>query len=87
MLKVRQFLYYFNDQRKPYIEMDFLERTPIPQKGEVIERAGKSWKVHTVMTEVDVSTPQRMPIYRVFLTDGIYWLSHNIEQRFRFRGL
>ncbi len=70
MLKVRQFLYYFNDQRKPYIEMELFEGTPIPQKGDVIEHAGKSWKVHTVMTEVDVTTPQRMPICRVFLADG-----------------
>ena len=66
--KGRQFVYrYDGDPKSEEVEEDMFDEIPVPQQNAVIERKGKRWKVVAVNTEVTVSLPRAVPIYRVFL--------------------
>jgi len=46
---------------------DFAGEMVIPEKGNLIQRNGKMWKVVHVIKEETVAGPKAIPIYRVFL--------------------
>ncbi len=65
----RQFVYrYDGDAGSDEVEVDLQDEIPIPERNQVLQRKGKSWKVALVQTERSVSHPPALPVYRVFLT-------------------
>lgn len=64
----RQFVYrYDGDPKTDEVVPDLEGQVPVPQKGNVIKRKGKTWKVVDVHTEQLLTNPPAIPVYRVFL--------------------
>jgi hypothetical protein len=70
MSSPKQIVYRYNGiAATDETEVDLHGEQPVPEKDRVLERAGRDWKIVTVMLEQSVSDPKALPVYRVFLTD------------------
>jgi hypothetical protein len=70
MKPAKQIVFRYNgDPATEEIDLDMDGDKSVPEKGSVIERKGKRWKVIQVNTETSASEPFQAPIHRVFLTD------------------
>jgi hypothetical protein len=66
----KQFVYRYNgDLKSEEIEQDLDGEIAVPQKDQIIQRNGKSWKVVFVNTEFSLSQSGPIPVVRVFLIE------------------
>jgi len=69
MRNARQFVYrYDGNANSDEVVEDFDGEVLVPEKGQVIPRNGKNWRVVEVLTEQTLSNPGAIPVCRVFLT-------------------
>ena len=70
MKPAKQIVFRYNgDPATEEIDLDMDGEKSVPEKGSVIERKGKRWRVVQVNTETSAGEPFQAPIHRVFLTD------------------
>lgn len=68
----KQIVFRYNGEpASDEVEVDLGGDIRIPQKGDVIERKGKRWKVVQVNTETSLNAKGPIPVVRVFLTDQL----------------
>jgi hypothetical protein len=68
----KQIVFHYNgNPAMDELIVDTRGEEAIPTQGTVILRQGKLWKVVMVTTEQTITTPQAIPVYRVFLTDRV----------------
>lgn len=66
----KQFVYRYNgDEKTEEIEQDLNGETVVPEKDQIIQRKGKSWKVVHVNMETTLSRSGPIPIVRVYVID------------------
>ena len=60
---------YNGDEKSDEVEQDLDGEVDVPQKGHIITRKGKQWKVVHMVKEETVAGPKAIPVYRLFLSD------------------
>ena len=78
MPKANQFVYRYNgDPSSEETESDLLGVVPVPVKGDVLNRRGKTWTVVKVDTTQTISSSDPLshsvsvPVHHVFLSDQL----------------
>lgn len=70
-MKRKQVVFRYNgDAKTDEVEVDHDGEFPVPNRGDVLVRKGKNWRVAAVTTETSVTDPQQYPVVRVFLGDN-----------------
>lgn len=70
MKSAKQIVFRYNgDSATEEVLVDLDGEETVPEKGAVIARKGKQWKVVMVTTEQTVNVPKAVPVHRVYLTD------------------
>ena len=68
----KQFVFRYNGvENSEEVEEDLDGEMPVPQKDQLVERGGKSWRVLAVNVEHSLSRSGPIPVVRVFLSDQI----------------
>jgi hypothetical protein len=70
MASIKQVVYRYNgdpNTEEPLVDYD--DEIPIPNKDDVIQRNGASWKVIQVSVTQGVTLPKPIDVYRIFLQE------------------
>jgi hypothetical protein len=72
MKSARQIVFHYNgNPATDEVIVDPHDEETIPAQGTVIARKGKQWKVVMVATEWLITTPQAIPVHRIYLIDQV----------------
>jgi hypothetical protein len=68
--EAKQIIYrYHGVESTDEIVPDPLGELDIPEKGSIVQRHGREWKVAHTTIEVTIAGPPALPIHRVFLIE------------------